>query len=330
MAIRDLKLPQDLAELGPMLSDSFQYPDHPEWSEQEDERESLVSDIASIARSWWMIQIGQVFIPAMRNLLPGKVWEEDGRIAGVVLVQRRGSSSDWVISTVATRPEYRRRGIARKLVQAGVDFIREKGGKIAILDVIDANLPAYKLYESLGFEHFSGNHNLEYTPQGIYHAPDISPEIQLETTTIFNWEPRYQLMKRISPEAIQTYDPVDKGHFRQPGFIRLVLPLISRAQKVRQNTVLIHYLPTQQVIGYLLMDIRTGGKGRHSFNLRLDPAHAAWADHIIQWALHQTTAADPSLIVETVLPTWQQFSIDAAMELGFDQRVHFHRMGFTL
>ena len=102
MTIRDLKLPQDLAELGPMLSASFQYPENPEWSEQEDERESLVSDIASIARSWWMIRIGQVFIPAMRDLLPGKVWVEDGRIAGVVLVQRRGSSSDWLVSTVAT------------------------------------------------------------------------------------------------------------------------------------------------------------------------------------------------------------------------------------
>lgn len=330
MTIRDLKLPQDLAELGPMLSASFQYPENPEWSEKEDERESLVSDIANIARSWWMIRIGQVFIPAMRDLLPGKVWVEDGRIAGVVLVQRRGSSSDWFVSTVATRPEYRRRGIARELVQAGLDFIRDKGGKIVILDVIAANLPAYKLYESLGFEHFSGNFNLEYPAQGVYLAPELSPEIRLEATTIFNWEPRYQLMKRISPETIQRYDPVDNGHFRQPGFMRLVLPLISRAQKVRQNTVLIHHLPTQQVIGYLFYDVRTGGKGRHSFNLRLDPAHAAQAPRLIQWVLHQTTAGDPSLIVDTVLPTWQQFSIDAAREQGLQQRVHFHRMGLSL
>jgi len=266
----------------------------------------------------------------MRDLLPGKVWIEDGRIAGVVLLQRRGSSSDWMIGTVATRPEYRRRGIARKLVEAGLDFIREKEGKIAILDVIDANLPAYQLYESLGFEHFSGNLNLEYPPQGIFPAPELSPEVQLEATTIFNWEPRYQLMQRISPKTIQRYDPVDVGHFRQPGFMRLVLPLISRAQKVRQNTVLIHHLPTQQVIGYLFYDVRTGGNGRHSFNLRLDPAHAALSNQLVQWALHQTTTVDPSLIVETILPTWQQFLADAAKELGFKQRVQYHRMGKIL
>jgi len=330
MTIRDLQLPQDLAELGPMLSDSFQYPDHPEWSEQDDEREALVSDIASIARSWWMIRIGQIFFPAMRDLLPGKVWVEDGRIAGVVLVQRRGSSNDWLVGTVATRPEYRRRGIARKLVEAGLDFIRGKGGKIAILDVIDANLPAYRLYQSLGFEHFSGNHNLECPPQGIFPPPELSPEIELEATTIFNWEPRYQCMQRISPETLQAYDPVDEGHFRQPGFMRLVLPLISRAQKVRQNTLLIHHLPTQQVIGYLFMDVRTGGKGRHSFSLRLDPAHAGLADQIIRWVLHQTTAADPSLIVETALPSWQQPCIDAAVNLGFIKRLQFHRMGLKL
>ena len=330
MAIRDLKLPQDLAELGPMLSASFQYPENPEWSEQEDERESLVSDIANLARLWWMIRIGQVFIPAMRDLLPGKVWVEDGRFAGVVLVQRRGSSSDWIITAVATRPEYRRRGIARQLVQAGLDFIRDKGGKLAILDVIADNLPAYKLYQSLGFEHFSGNLNLEYPSQEVYPAPELTPEIQFEATTIFNWEPRYQLMKRISPETIQRYDPVDKGHFRQPGFMRLVLPLISRAQKVRQNTVLIHHLPTQQVIGYLFYDVRTGGKGRHNFSLRLDPAHAALAPQVVQCVMHQTTAADPSLIVETILPTWQQFLADAAKEVGFKQRVQYHRMGTIL
>jgi len=330
MSLRELKLPQDLAELGPMLSDSFQYPENPDWGVQEDERESLVNDIDNLARSWWMIKIGQTFIPAMRELLPGIVWEEDNRIAGVVLVQRRGSSNHWVIGTVATRPQYRRRGIARRLVEAGLDYIRKKQGENAILDVIDANLPAYKLYQSLGFEHFSGNLNMELAGQGFLPAPEIPPDYRLETTSLFDWTPRYQLMKRISPQALQTYEPVEAGLFRQPGYMRLVLPLISRAQKMRPNMVLVHHQPSQQVVGYLRYDIRTGGKGRHNLGLRLDANHAGVATHLIAFMLHQITTIDPALTIETALPTWQQHIIDAALSLGFEKRVQYHRMGLKL
>ena len=230
MTLREIKLPHDLHELAPMLSESFQYPDNPEWSEQEDERESLVHDINNLARSWWMIRAGQLFLPAMRDLLPGVVWEEDNRIAGVVLLQRRGSSNHWVVTTVATHPNYRRKGIARRLVEAGLEIVRTKHGEIVILDVIDANLPAYQLYQSLGFEHFSGNFDLEFSAQGVHPAPIIPHEYQLEPSSIFEWAPRFQLMTRISPPDIQTYEPVQEGHFRQPGVMRLLMPLIARAQ----------------------------------------------------------------------------------------------------
>ena len=89
MALRNLSLPTDLKELGPMLAESFQYPENPDWSVQDDERESLIEDINSLRRWWWIVQIAQVFSKKMRELLPGKVWIEDGKIAGAVLYQRR-------------------------------------------------------------------------------------------------------------------------------------------------------------------------------------------------------------------------------------------------
>ena len=179
MTIRDLSLPADLKELGPMLAESFQYPENPDWGVQDDERESLVEDIESLRRWWWMIQIAQIFSTKMRDLLPGKVWIEDGKIAGAVLYQRRGSSNNWLIGTVATLPDYRRRGIARKLVEESLADIKAKKAETVVLDVIDANLPAYQLYTSLGFEHFSGNLDLEFTPAGIVTKPEFPPEYRL-------------------------------------------------------------------------------------------------------------------------------------------------------
>ncbi len=330
MSIRELKLPQDLEVLGPMISESFQYPENPNWGVQEDERESLVNDVNNLARSWWMIKIGQTFIPAMKDLLPGLVWEENNKIVGAVLLQRRGSSNHWVVGTVATRPKYRRKGIARKLVEAGLDLIRSRQGETAILDVIENNFPAYKLYESLGFTHFTGDSNLEYSPQSVHPAPKLSSEYQLETTHLLDWTARYQLMKRIAPKSIQEFEPVQESLFRQPGYMRLVMPLISRAQKIQHNLVLVHHLPSQQIAGYLRSDIRTGGKGRHIFSLRLDPAHAELSPQLVELALHQITSVDPSLIIETTLPTWLKEPIDAALELGFKKRVLYHRLGLKL
>jgi len=330
MSVRDLKLPQDLEVLPAMLTESFQYPENPEWSVQDDERESFVEDIRNIARMWWVVRIGQIVIPVMRDLLPGKVLEENGKIAGVCLYQKRGNSNHWMVTTVATHPEFRRRGIARKLVTAGLDYIRAKKGGIAILDVIDANLPAYKLYESLGFEHFTGVLDLEFTPEGVFPAPEMPAGYTLEKLDVFDWEPRYRVMQRISPETITKYEPVTEDRFRQPGYYRIIIPLFARAQKVKEHYLLIRRTSDGEVIGYLNYDLRTGGKGRHSLSIHLDQDAAEMAEPLLAYALHEMTAADPNLVIEMGLPTWQEHVADAAYALGFSKRLLYHRMGLVL
>jgi GNAT superfamily N-acetyltransferase len=327
MTIRDLSLPADLKELGPMLAKSFQYPENPDWGVQDDERESLVEDIESLRRWWWLIQIGQIFSPKMRDLLPGKVWIKDSKIVAAVLYQRRGSSDNWLIGTVATLPEYRRRGIARKLVEESLADIKAKNAKSVVLDVIDANHPAYQLYTSLGFEHFSGNLDLEFAPSGIVTKPEFPHEYQLAETSFFDWQARYQIMKRISPESLQQYDPVTEALFRQPGFMRLIIPIFNRAQKVEEKIILIENISSGEKVGYFRSSARKGGKGRHSTSLRLDPKYAQLARPMLEYALHQVTAIDPSLIVEMALPAWQDKVVEAAYETGFKKRLLYHRLG---
>ena len=330
MKIRAMALPGDLDELAHMLVDAFQYPDHPEWGVQEDERDSMIDDLHNLQRSWWMVQIGQVFSPSIKDVFTGLVCEEDGKIASVVIMQRRGSSDNWMVGTVATSPEFRRRGMARKLVSEGVAFIREKQGVRAVLDVIDANFPAYTLYQSLGFEHFTGMMEMEFTPQGIVPAPQISPEYKLEETSVFNWAPRYTLSAEIVPKNIQTYEPVEKALFKQPAYMRVLYPILSRAQSSRQTMLLVKHLPDEKVIGYLSYSVRVNHKGRHSISLRLHPAHADAAESLVTYALHQVTSADAELMVEMHAPTWQQHVVDAAFSVGFKKRVLYHRMGIRL
>lgn len=330
MTIRNLSLPADLEELGPMLAESFQYPENPDWGVQDDERESLLEDINSLRRWWWIINLAQVFSSKMRDILPGKVWIEDGRIAGSVLYQRRGASDNWLIGTVATHPDYRRRGIARKLVEASLEDLQGRDAESVVLEVIDANLPAYQLYTALGFEHFSSTINLEITPSDIVPAPQFPTGYRLVPARKFDWRVRYQIMKRITPENLQQYDPVTEALFQVPGIMRLIIPVFSLAQKMEEKFFVVEHSASGERVGYFRSDARKGGKGRHSIALRLDPKHPQLARPMLEYGLHLVTSTDPQLVVEMALPGWHQKVVEAACEIGFEKRLQFHRLGLKL
>ena len=52
---------------------------------------------------------------------------------------------------VAVTADYRRRGIAEKLVLALVEELKKKGSHALMLEVRASNAPAIALYEKLGF-----------------------------------------------------------------------------------------------------------------------------------------------------------------------------------
>ena len=55
--------------------------------------------------------------------------------------------------------EYRRQGIAKKLVLSSIDFAKKRGFKTVLLHVAKDNKPAISLYESLNFK-YTGNTKL--------------------------------------------------------------------------------------------------------------------------------------------------------------------------
>lgn len=71
------------------------------------------------------------------------------RVAGYIGSQTVLGESDMM--NLAVSPEYRRQGIGRALVSALIDRLRQMGSHSITLEVRASNLPACKLYESLGF-----------------------------------------------------------------------------------------------------------------------------------------------------------------------------------
>jgi hypothetical protein len=61
-----------------------------------------------------------------------------------------------MISTVAVRPAYRRRGLARALLDTAHTALRAHRRRYAVLEVLEENAPALALYRSLGYRRLRG------------------------------------------------------------------------------------------------------------------------------------------------------------------------------
>jgi hypothetical protein len=251
------------------------------------------------------------------------------------MIQRRGSTDAWVVGTVAVRPAYRRRGIARKLVHASLDLIRQHGGKKAILSVIDGNLPAYTLYESLGFEHYDSSIEFSLTPTQALPAqaspaPTLPEGYVQSPLARFDWRSRYELEKRISPENLLKYEPVEEGRFRYPAMTRLLLPLILFAQGTREEDFIVRTTADEQIVARGGYDVPKRGQGVHSLRVRLDSAHPQLAPYLVQHSLREVLTANPELRVELSVPRWMEAVAVAAQEAGFQRRMEYCRMGLEL
>jgi ribosomal protein S18 acetylase RimI-like enzyme len=67
---------------------------------------------------------------------------------GLVMEHEAGA---WVVEHVATRPEFRRRGLVERLVHEMIDRGRERGATTADIGVLIGNDPAQRAYEKCGF-----------------------------------------------------------------------------------------------------------------------------------------------------------------------------------
>jgi hypothetical protein len=279
---------------------------------------------------WPLVNILKIFSPSMQDIARGHIWEEDDRVAGLVMIQRRGSTDKWWVNTVAVHPDFRRRGIARKLITASLDMMQEKGAKIAILDVIAGNVPAYELYKSLGFEHFSSNIDMEFKTKQYPKAIPLTQGYTLGTFPFSEWELRYELDSKILPETITRYEPVEVGRYKRSFAANLIFPIIIKAQGVRENRFVLRKEDTGEVVARFDFDERIKTGGRHNFFVRLDPAHGHLADFIISFLLDKVAQTNSDQFINFSAPQWQPNVVAAAKDAGFEERVEHHRLGLIL
>ena len=79
------------------------------------------------------------------------MWEENGRIVGNVTVLTTEMPGRFLVVNVAVHPEFRRRGIARLLMQQVENLVRQRQGNQILLQVVKQNYAAIELYNALHY-----------------------------------------------------------------------------------------------------------------------------------------------------------------------------------
>ena len=331
MPMRALRVPADLLPLVDMFKQTFHYPHNPEWSLRTDELQNVVRELRTLRQLWPLFRIMQAFSPSMRDMFRGFVWDEEGRIAAAVIVQRQGTTALWSIGMVGVLPEYRRRGLARRLLSRALDDLRERGCEKVVLGVIDGNVPAYSLYTGLGFEHYSGTIEFECTPSAPPTVPELPREyIEESVRRTKIWPFQYELEKRTTPPAVARFQPVDIGRFRPAPLLRLFLPLIHLAQRREVKPVLIRRAQDGKLVAWGAYSVPKTSGGLNQMGVRLDSDHAQLADYLVAYQLERSVTRGPGRRVDFFVPDWMTALVGSAERHGFTKRIHYHSLGLAL
>jgi len=152
----------------------------------------------------------------------GFVWEEDGRILGnlsLIPLKKEGRRVH-LIANVAVHPDYRRRGIARKLTQRALAYLVRHGESQVWLQVRDDNQPAVDLYQSLSFVEQAARTTWRIRPgeinTGLIPVPD---ELSMRRRMGDDWLHQRDWLEETYPPVIRWNLPVNFRRF-EPGILQ--------------------------------------------------------------------------------------------------------------
>lgn len=323
---RLLKLPDEIDIFIRLTREGFQYPEHPDWSMQGGEMDEMAAMVKNARRMWPLVSVLRLFSSDMRDAFYCLVYEEERQPVGIALYRRGSGSREWFISNVAVLPAFRRRGIARLLVEHAMEAIQMHGGEKAILDVIDGNLPALHLYQNMGFDHYSGS--VSFFTAGPVQMPPPPAGFTIEPLGLDDWRAPYELAQRITPEKVQRYTPVREASFRDSLGIRLFGGLMSGMSGTARRAFVMRRAEGGETAAIATVSSRPRAEGSlGSLQASYDPASPELAPYLLGFALNELQADGAGRRVEFSFPDWQPALIEAAQAMGATRRYAYQRMG---
>jgi ribosomal protein S18 acetylase RimI-like enzyme len=325
MTTRPFQLPQDIDLMNELVIEGFKYPENPQWSVQEDEIQSMIDNISGAKRLWPILRIMRTFVPLFRDMLCGFIQEEDGKPVGLINYMRQRNEPEWYIANVTVLPAYRRRGIARRLVEATLNELRRRKARLALLDVVAGNDPAFNLYKELGFEPFKQSSEYNFQNDTTVASVPLPKGYKLKSLSPFDWKTRFAFAQRVTPEHVTRYEPVTEARFRVPMIMPLFGKLFEAAGGAHSERFAIYKADKVAGIGQYTYRTRPGGK--NSAGLSIDPAYPNLAEFLLHYVFSTVQNVSAGHRVELGFEDWESALIECAEAMGCEKRFGSHRMG---
>lgn len=326
MSIRPFKLPQDIDLMNSLVMEGFQYPENPSWNVQEDEIQGMIDRINGAKRLWPLLSFMRIFVPLFRDILCGFIDEEEGKPAGLINYMRQRNVPEWYIANVTVLPAFRRRGIARRLVDATLRELRIRRAKVAFLDVVVGNDPAFNLYKEMGFEEFTQSSEYDLQPDIIINTLPLPAGYTRKPLSAYDWKTKFEFARRVTPAHITRYEPVTEARFRMSPVLPFISGLLESAGGSRNERFTV-YGPHGAIAGIGQYSYRARPGGTNFINLSIDPGHPELAECLLHEVFSEVQKLSPGRRIEINFEDWESALIACAEEMGCRKRFGVHRMG---
>ena len=324
LTIRELDIKNDFEKLIPFYDIIFE-------KELSSKGTSIRTTLKKMKSMESILTILGLFNKNFRHMSDGYIIEHGDTIAASIMVGY--TFNYWEISMVATNPEYRRRGLGRKIVNLAIDHARKNGAKMCVLEVLEENAPAYDLYTDLGFIHFNTSYKLIHDPIiSIQNEIDLPQEYTMrdisrdKKTT----QDRFDLAKRSTSQSAQEFLPIDKKIYFKPLMIKLIRPLAKKMMGLNINHWLIYY--GDLLIASVFLNMANSDKEVHNLEIMIDPMHE---DQILAPIMHNVcnfiTKNDKfGVKISSELSSPSSFARKTYQHFGFDFYETYHNLGLKL
>jgi ribosomal protein S18 acetylase RimI-like enzyme len=285
----------------------------------------LRRDLAILAMASPAVWVLRRLSAEFRDAFDGFVWSEGGQIVGNVTLTRDDPARPiWTISNVAVHPDYRRRGIARGLMQVSLDAVRERGGGYVALEVKAGNSAAYGLYRGLGFRFVEGTVTLrggnaggagarlsEQVDSGGAEARPMKPH---------EWPKLYALMADTRSADAQKLSPLRSADYAQTLLRRLASTVVDVMEQTHRLWLVVD--DGDRFVAAARIEQRVGGA--RSIRLTIHPDGRDRAGQLVRASLDGSEGSGQRTTV--YVGSQQEEALDILRQLGFHEVRNLHRL----
>ena len=308
---RRLNPSTDLSAVADLIEEAFS-------EDLDQEGRQVLKELRQLSNWGVLLWLLRATSPAFEDILSGFVWEEDGHIVGNVSANVTAHVlSQWRVSNVAILPAYRRRGIARHLMEMTIAHIDRKGGRKVYLQVRDENGPALRLYKDLDFQSVTAETEM-YLPAGSATAPPLDdfqprPLRREESSQV------YSLALAATSQADQRQTPPNRSDFEVDWIQQLSDSLTAFTSGRRTYRFVVE--GKSELAAYAKLTTARHGGSAHRLSLLVRPdCQGTVESALIRTVLSTVTQHQGPAEIQIRLNAGKKGEIAALSALGFVKR----------